>query len=44
MPSKIRKLERVVGKLPSIPRELLARFVIGPVTQEAVNAARLAFK
>ena len=44
MPSKIRKLERDVGKLPSIPKELVTRFVTGPMTPEAVNAASLAFK
>ena len=44
MPSKIRKLERDVAKLPSIPKELVAQFVTGPMTQESVNAASLAFK
>ena len=44
MPSKTRKLEREVAKLPSIPKELVERFVTGPMTQEAVNAASLAFK
>ena len=27
MPSKVRKLEREVGKLPSIPKELVSHFV-----------------
>ena len=44
MPSKVRKLERAVAKLPTIPRELVERFLTGPMTQEAVNAASLAFK
>lgn len=44
MPSKVRKLERAVAKLPTIPKELVERFLTGPMTQEAVNAASLAFK
>ena len=44
MPSKIRKLEREVGKLPSIPKELVNQFLTGPMTGEAINAAGLAFK
>lgn len=44
MPSKVRKLERAVAKLPTIPKELVERFLSGPMTQEAVNAASLAFK
>jgi putative transposase len=44
MPSKIRKLEREVGKLPSIPKELVKQFLTGPMTGEAINAASLAFK
>ena len=44
MPSKVRKLEREVTKLPTIPKELVERFLTGPMTQEAVNAASLAFK
>ena len=44
MPSKVRKLEREVGKLPSIPKELVSHFVTGPMTGEAINEAGLAFK
>jgi putative transposase len=44
MPSKIKKLEREVGKLPSIPKELVNQFLTGPMTGEAINAAGLAFK
>jgi len=44
MSSKIRKLEREVGKLRSIPKELVNQFVTGPMTGEAINAAGLAFK
>jgi transposase-like protein len=44
MPSKIKKLERDVGKLPSIPKELVSQFLTGPMSGEAINAASLAFK
>jgi putative transposase len=44
MPSKIKKLERDVGRLPSIPKELVNQFLTGPMTGEAINAAGLAFK
>jgi putative transposase len=44
MPSKIKKLEREVGKLPVIPKELVNQFLTGPMTGEAINAAGLAFK
>ncbi|MGH9484894.1 MAG: IS256 family transposase [Terriglobales bacterium] len=44
MPSKIKRLERDVGKLPSIPKELVEQFLTGPMTGEAINAAGLAFK
>ena len=44
MPSKARKLEREVAKLPSIPKELVSLFVTGPMTGEAINEAGLAFK
>lgn len=44
MPSKARKVDRDVAKLPSIPKELVERFLTGPMTQEAINAAGLAFK
>ena len=44
MPSKAKKLDRDVAKLPSIPKELIDQFVTGPMTGEAVNAAGLAFK
>jgi putative transposase len=44
MPGKIKKLERDVGKLPSIPKELVNQFLTGPMTGEAINAAGLAFK
>jgi transposase-like protein len=44
MPSKAKMLERAVAKLPSIPRELVDRFLTGPMTEEAINAAGLAFK
>jgi transposase-like protein len=35
---------REIGKLPSIPRELVSAFLNGPMTGEAINAAGLAFK
>ena len=44
MPSKAKKLEREVSKLPSIPKELVEHFLTGPMTGEAINAAGLAFK
>ena len=44
MPSKAKKLEDKVGKLPSIPEELVNLFLSGPMTGEAINAAGLAFK
>ena len=44
MPSKIRKLERDVSKLPSIPKELVNLFLSGPMSGEAIDAAGLAFK
>jgi transposase-like protein len=44
MPSKIKKLERDVGRLPSIPKELVSQFLSGPMSGEAINAASLAFK
>ena len=44
MPSKAKNLERDVAKLPSIPKELVERFLTGPMTEQAINAAGLAFK
>ena len=44
MPSRIKKLEREVSKLPSIPRELVEHFLTAPMSGEAINAAGLAFK
>ena len=44
MPSKIKKLEHDVGKLPSIPKGLVEHFLTGPMTGEAINAAGLAFR
>jgi len=44
MPSRAKKLDRTVAKLPSIPKELVAQFLTGPMTGEAINAARIAFK
>ena len=44
MPSRAKKLDRAVAKLPSIPRELVDQFLSGPMSQEAINAAGLAFK
>ncbi len=44
MPSRARKLDRVVTGLPSIPKELVAQFLTGPMTGEAINAAGIAFK
>src|SRR5471030_355523 len=44
MPSKAKKVDRDVARLPSIPRELVNLFLTGPMTGEAVNAAGIAFK
>ncbi|MGH8296467.1 MAG: IS256 family transposase, partial [Steroidobacteraceae bacterium] len=44
MPSRAKKLERDVAKLPSIPKELVEHFLTGPMSGEAINAAGLAFK
>ncbi|MBW4091111.1 MAG: hypothetical protein HIU82_08385 [Proteobacteria bacterium] len=44
MPSRAKKLERDVSKLPSIPKELVEQFLTGAMTGEAIHAAGLAFK
>ena len=44
MPSRAKKLDRAVAKLPSIPKDLVAQFLTGPMTGEAINAAGIAFK
>jgi transposase-like protein len=44
MPSRAKKLDRAVSKQPSIPKELIAQFLTGPMTGEAINAAGIAFK
>ena len=44
MPSRTKKLDRAVAGLPSIPKELVAQFLTGPMTGEAINAAGIAFK
>jgi putative transposase len=44
MPSKAKKADRDVAKLPSIPKELVELFLTGAMTGEAINEAGLAFK
>jgi putative transposase len=44
MPSRAKKIDRSVAKLPSIPKELVSQFLTGPMTGEAINAAGIAFK
>ncbi len=44
MPSRSKQVDRTVAKLPSIPKELVAQFLTGPMTGEAINAAGIAFK
>ena len=44
MPGRTKKLDRAVAGLPSIPKELVAQFLTGPMTGEAINAAGIAFK
>jgi transposase-like protein len=44
MPTKAKKVDRDVAKLPSIPKELVNLFLTGPMTGEAINEAGVAFK
>jgi transposase-like protein len=44
MPSKAKKIDHDVAKLPSIPKELVELFLTGPMTGEAINDAGVAFK
>src|SRR5271155_1084142 len=44
MPSRTKKLDRTVSRLPSIPKELVAAFLTGPMSGEAINAAGIAYK
>ena len=44
MPSKAKKVDRDVAKLPSIPKALVDLFLTGPMTGEAINEAGIAFK
>jgi putative transposase len=44
MPSKAKRVERDVDRLPSIPPELVAHFLNGPMTGEAINLAAVALK
>jgi hypothetical protein len=44
MPSRAKRIERDVSKLPSIPKELVAHFLTGPMTGEAINLAGAALK
>jgi putative transposase len=44
MPSRAKKIDRAVAKLPLIPKELVNQFLTGPMTGEAINAAGIAFK
>jgi putative transposase len=44
MPSRAKRLDRAVARLPSIPKELVNQFLTGPMTGEAINAAGIAFK
>ena len=39
MLSKAKKVSRDVGKLPSVPKELVAHFLTGPMTGEAIKDA-----
>ena len=42
MRSKAKRIDRTVANLPSIPKELVSQFLTGPMTGEAINAARAA--
>ena len=44
MPSRAKKLDRTGARQPSIHKELIAQFLTGPMTGEAINAAGIAFK
>ena len=44
MPSRAKKVEREVARLPSIPKELVDLFLTGPMTGEAIDQAGVAFK
>ena len=44
MPSRAKKVDRDVAKLPSIPKALVDLFLTGPMTGEAINDAGIAFK
>src|SRR5208283_4761230 len=44
MPSKAKKVDRDVAKLPSIPKALVDLFLTGPMTGEAINEAGIACK
>ena len=39
MPSRTKQLDRTVANLPSIPKELVAQFLTGPMTGAAIDAA-----
>jgi putative transposase len=44
MPSRAKKIDRELAKVPSIPKELVSLFLTGPMTGEAINEAGVAFK
>ena len=44
MPSKAKRIDRAVNKLPLIPKEVVSHFLTGPMSGEAINAAGAAFK
>jgi len=44
MLSRAKKVSRDVAKLPSVPKELVAHFLTGPMTGEAIETAGVAFK
>jgi putative transposase len=44
MLSRAKKVSRDVATLPSVPKELVAHFLTGPMTGEAIETAGVAFK
>src|SRR5271167_5106352 len=44
MLSRAKKVSRDVANLPSVPKELVARFLTGPMNGEAIETAGIAFK
>lgn len=44
MPSKAKRIDRELAEFPLIQKALVAHFLIGPITGEAINLAGVALK